>query len=334
MTRFLRITLVLVMSLSFASPVHAVKVGDSCSTVGSVNGNLVCLAKGKKKEWQMLDSIQSTQKVIELSLKNTKLPKNLKPALKDVRSDKSFWLDQECSVDFPDVKVPDCFAGDLAGKKTMVVYGDSHASMWMTALDAIAKKNGYKILLYAKLACPLVETTIWSYQLNRPFTECTSWQQLVLPKIQAIKPDVLVVTDQWKPAVVDGAKSDVDTVNMWESEFPKALKKLSTYTKKLIVISNNPSMQQDSVACASKPRANLALCGAGRSQAGNVKINEIEESATNSLGATFIDSVDLACSDYLCPVVIGERFVYFDQWHFTQTYVKWLTPVIAKLLKL
>ena len=85
MTRFLRIALVLVMSLSFASPVHAVKVGDSCSTVGLVNGNLVCLAKGKKKEWQMLDSIQSVQKVIELSLKNTKLPKNLKPALKDVR---------------------------------------------------------------------------------------------------------------------------------------------------------------------------------------------------------------------------------------------------------
>lgn len=334
MTRFLRVTLVLVMSLSFVSPVHAVKAGDSCSTVGLVNGNLVCHAKGKKKVWQILESVQSVQKVIELSLKNIKLPKNLKPALKDVRSDKSLWLDQECSVNFPDVKVPNCIAGDLVGKKIIVVYGDSHASMWMTALDAIAKENGYKIFLFAKLACPLVETTIWSYQLNRPFTECTLWQQLVLPKIQGIKPDVLIVTNQWKPAVVDGAKSDVDTVSIWESEFPKALNKLSTYTKNLIVISNNPSMQQDSVACASKPRVNLALCSAGRSQVGNVKINEIEESATKSLGATFIDSVDMACSDYLCPVVIGEKFVYFDQWHFTQTYIKWLTPVIAKLLNL
>jgi hypothetical protein len=237
-------------------------------------------------------------------------------------------------VDFEDIKVPECLAGDLNGKKIMVVYGDSHASMWMTALDDIAKKSGYKVYLFAKLACPLVETSIWSYQLNRPFTECTSWQQLVLPKIQTLKADVLIVTDQWKPAVIEGKRSDFDTPTMWEVEFPKALQRLQTYAKRLIVIGNNPSMQQDSVTCASKPRANLALCGAGRSQAGNERINAIEESAAASLGATFIDTVDLACSNYLCPIVIGERFVYFDQWHFTQTYIKWLTPVLNKSLML
>jgi hypothetical protein len=323
-----------ILIFGLISPAYAVTVGQSCSTVGTTSADLVCLAKGKKKSWQKLITTDAVQKVIELSLKTTTIPKNLKPALKNVRSDKSFWLDQECSVDFEDVKVPECNAGDLSGKKIMVVYGDSHASMWMTALDEIAKKSGYKIYLFAKLACPLVETTIWSYQLNRPFTECTSWQQQVLPKIQALKADLLVVTDQWKPAVVDGKKSDFDTPAMWEEEFPKALRKLQGYAKRLVVLSNNPSMQQDSVTCASKPRANLALCGAGRSQAGNEKINAIEENAATSLGATFIDTVDLACSDYLCPIVIGERFVYFDQWHFTQTYIKWLTPVIAKSLNL
>lgn len=323
----------IIMLIGFISSAQAAKVGRSCSTIGAISADLVCFAQGKKKSWQKLQTVEGVQKVIELSLKTATLPKNLKPALRNVRSDKSFWLDQECSVDFEDIKVPECLDGDPNGKKIMVVYGDSHASMWMTALDQIAKKSGYKIHLFAKLACPLVETTIWSYQLNRPFTECTSWQQIVLPKIQALKADLLIVTNQWKPAVVDGKKSDFETHAMWELEFPKALQKLQTYAKRLVVISNNPSMQQDSVTCASKPRINLALCGAGRTQAGNEKVNAIEESATNSLGATFIDAVDLACSEYLCPVVIGERFVYFDQWHFTQTYIKWLTPVIAKSLR-
>lgn len=327
-------SLLLIVIASTISPAYAVNVGQSCTTVGATSSNLVCLVKGKKKSWQKLETTEAVQKVIELSLKSTKLPKNLKPALRDVRGDKSYWLDQECSVDFADVKVPECIAGDSGGKKVMVVYGDSHASMWMTALDEIAKKNGYKIYLFAKLACPLVESPVWSYQLNRPFTECAAWQQLVLPKIQVLRADVLVVTDQWKPAVIDGKKSDFDTPAIWEVEFPKALEKLRTYAKRVVVISNNPSMQQDSVACASKPRANLALCGAGRSQAGNEKINAIEESATTSVGATFIDTVDLACSDYLCPVVIGDRFVYFDQWHFTQTYIRWLMPVLAKSLNL
>ena len=334
MKKFKVFVLASLLLLGSFTPAQATKAGQSCSTIGITSDDLVCLMQGKKKSWQKLQTVDGVQKVIELSLKFNSLPKNLKPALKSVRSDKSFWLDQECSVDFEDVKVPECLAGDLSGKKIMVVYGDSHASMWMTALDDIAKKSRYKIYLFAKLACPLVETPIWSYQLNRPFTECNSWQQLVLPKIQSLKADVLVVTDQWKPTVVDGKKSDFDTPLMWETEFPKALQKLQTYAKRLIVIGNNPSMQQDSVACASKPRANLALCGAGRSQAGNGKINAIEKGAAVALGATFIDTVDLACTNYLCPIVIGERFVYFDQWHFTQTYVKWLTSVLNKVLML
>ena len=334
MKKFQVLFLAALLLFSSSTPAHAAKVGQTCSIIGATSSDLVCLMQGKKKSWQKLQTVDAVQKVIELSLKANSLPKNLTPALKNVRSDKSFWLDQECSVDFEDIKVPECLAGDLNGKKIMVVYGDSHASMWMTALDDIAKKSGYKVYLFAKLACPLVETTVWSYQLNRPFTECTSWQQLVLPKIQVLKADVVIVTDQWKPAVVDGKKSDFDTPAMWEVEFPKALQKLQSYAKRLIVIGNNPSMQQDSVTCASKPRANLALCGAGRSQAGNERINAIEESAAASLGATFIDTVDLACSNYLCPIVIGERFVYFDQWHFTQTYIKWLTPVLNKSLML
>jgi hypothetical protein len=315
-------------------PVFAISSGSACKTRGEVAATLVCVQENKKLIWRKLETFDQVQAVIDNSLKLSILPKRLTPVLSKVRSDKSFWLDQECAVDFPDVKVPECIAGDALGKKIMVVYGDSHASMWMTALDYIAKNSGYKIYLFAKLACPLVEVPIWSYQLNKPFNECTEWQEQVLPKIESLKPDVMVVTDQWKPAVVDGKKSDFDTATLWANEFPKAVSKLNSFTKRLIVLSNNPSMQQDSVACASKPRANIALCAAGRSQAGNVQINRIEADATKNVGATFIDTVNLACNQYLCPIVIGDKFVYFDQWHFTATYVTWLTPVLKKAMNL
>ena len=315
-------------------PLHSVSAAApaTCTTIGAILKDKVCLPSGSKKTWQNFETTAGVQAAINLAMKSNALPKSLVPAITKVRSDKSFWLDQECAVDFADVKVPDCFAGDPNGKKIMVVYGDSHASMWMTALDSIAKSAGYKIYLFAKLACPLIEAPVWSYQLNKPFDECSQWQQLVLPKIQALKPDLLVVTDQWKPAVVDGKKSDFDTASLWQSEFPKAITKLKGYTKRLVVLSNNPSMQQDSVACASKPGANIALCGAGRAIAGNVQINQIERDATTAAGATFIDTVDWACTQYLCPIVINNIFVYFDQWHFTATYVKWLTPVLRKSL--
>ena len=330
--KYLALFILLFEILLPSLPAQAATTNSKCSVVGTFESGLVCLKSGTKTTWQKFDNVDGVQAAITLALKSTTLPKNLTPIITKVRSDKSTWLDQECSVDFPDVKVPECLGGDLQGKKTLVLYGDSHASMWMPAIDTIAKKSGYKVYLFAKLACPLVESTIWSYQLNRPFQECTDWQQLVLPKIQSLKPDVLIVTDQWKPAVIDGKKSDFDTPFLWQQEFPKALTRLSSYTKRLIVMGNNPSMTQDSVTCASKPKANLGLCISGRTQAGNSQYNSIEKSAALGVGGTYIDTVDLACSQYLCPVVINNIFVYFDQWHFTASYVNWLLPVISKSL--
>jgi hypothetical protein len=328
------ILLVIVVAFNFMQPSsHALpKVGTSCKVSGTVQSNLVCMTEGKKRVWRKLDSVKAVQTVIELSLKSNKLPTKLTPKIERARLDKSPWLEPDCSVDFSSNEITECIAGAPNGKKTMVVYGDSHASMWMSALDQIGKESGYKVYLYAKLACPLIEYPIWSYQLNRPFKECTEWQRAVLPKIEALKPDLLVVTDQWKPVVIDGSKSDFDTPLVWEREFKPALEKLKGFAGRLVVLGNNPSMLEDSVNCASKPGANIALCGAGRAQAGNVKINAIEKSAAEAIGVAYINTVDLACTQYLCPIVINDIFVYFDQWHFTTTYVKWLVPVLKRSL--
>ena len=187
------------------------------------------------------------------------LPKTLSASLIKARTDKSPWLDQICSVDFPSTDTPVCEGGDLASTRVVVLYGDSHASMWMSALDAIGKKQKFKVRLFAKLACPLVKAPIWSYQLNKPFNECNEWQAKVLPQIAALKPEMIIVTDQWKPAVVDGKQSDFDTPFFWEREFPIAMAEIATLSKKVFVIGNNPSLTQDPVSCISRPRANLAL---------------------------------------------------------------------------
>lgn len=334
MKKAILVSVLVILSMLPISPSEAIERGSKCKIFGAFNSNFICLKSGKSLIWQKFQTVLGVQAAISLSLKSSNLPKDLRPELSKVRSDKSLWLDQECSVDFSDVTVPNCLAGDPNGKKTMVVYGDSHASMWMTALDSIAQKSGYRIYLFAKLACPLVEVPIWSYQLNRTFDECLEWQKLVLPRIESLKPDVLIVTDQWKPVVIEGKKSDAETPSVWSREFPRALQKLNSYTKKLIVLSNNPSMQQDSVSCASKPRAIISQCVSSRNQAGNLQINRIEQEAAKNLSATFINTVDFACNDYLCPIVIAKQFVYFDQWHFTATYVNWLRPVLEKSMNL
>lgn len=314
------------------------KAGSSCTTVNKTvvekSSTYICLKSGSKKTWQLLTLDLKIKIEVEKAVTLTAVPKTVLATIVQARKDKSPWLDQECSVDFASTDTPVCEAGDLTSKKLIVLYGDSHASMWMSALDVIAKKNGYKVRLFAKLACPLVEVPIWSYQLNKPFIECTQWQQKVYSLITSLSPEIIIVTDQWKPAVVDGKKSDFDTPFVWEKEFPISMDRISTMAKKVFVLGNNPSLTQDPVDCASKPNVILALCSAGRTQADNAKYNAIEAKATKAVGATFIDTVTWACTDSLCPIVISSKLAYFDQWHFSESYVKLLTPILESKLNL
>jgi len=337
---------IILFSLIFSFPVAAHgstdKAGGTCKQAGLVitisKEKYTCQLIKQKLIWAKTPakSVDPVAAAISVAMKITKLPPNLTPTLTSARTDKSEWLKESnpCSIDFAEVRVPSCLGGDPNGTKLIVLYGDSHASMWMPAIDAIAKKNGYRVELYAKLACPLIEAPVWSYQLNRPFTECQQWQQLVLPKIKSSKPDLLIVTDQWKPAVVDGTKSDFDTETLWEKEFPKAIANLNSFTKKLVVIGNNPSMTTDSINCVSKPGSTISICASVRTKADNNAINKIEQAATVAIKGTFIDTVAWACDAYMCPAIIDNKLVYFDQWHFTATYVDWLTPSLAKALLL
>jgi hypothetical protein len=337
---------ILLVALLFTlpTPLHGAtnKAGGSCPKAGNITTiakeKYNCQLVKKKLIWVKVPkaTVDPIISAISAAMKITKLPANLTPSLTNARTDKSEWLKETnpCSIDFADVRVPSCLGGDPNGTKLIILYGDSHASMWMPAIDAIAKKNGYRVELYAKLACPLIEAPVWSYQLNRPFSECIQWQQLVLPKIKNAKPDLLIVTDQWKPAVVNGEKSDFDTETLWEKEFPKALATLNSYAKKLVVIGNNPSMTTDSINCVSKPGVTISICASVRTKADNNAINKIEQAAAISVKATFIDTVAWACDAYMCPAIIDNKLVYFDQWHFTATYVDWLTPSLAKALML
>ena len=336
--------LVLALLLTSSNLAHGAtnKAGGTCAKVGALatinKEKYSCQLVNKKLIWVKTPAkiIDPVAAALSVAMKVTKLPANLVPSLTTARTDKSEWLKESnpCSVDFAEVRVPSCLGGDPNGSKLIVLYGDSHASMWMPAIDAIAKKNGYRVELYAKLACPLVEAPVWSYQLNRSFTECSQWQQQVLPKIKSLKPDLLIVTDQWKPAVIDGAKSDFDTETLWEKEFPKALAALNSYTKKLVVIGNNPSMTTDSINCVSRPGVTISICASVRTKADNNAINKIEQNAALALKATFIDTVAWACDAYMCPAIVDNKLVYFDQWHFTATYIDWLTPSLAKALSL
>ena len=272
--------------------------------------------------------LAEVQRVIQGAIDAEAFPYKTLPRLGDIVRDRSAWFENGCSVDFPSTDVPDCVGGDINGTRTLVLYGDSHATMWMPAFDRIGKNSGWKVVLFAKLACPLVEENVWSYQLNKPFTECQDWQSQVLPRIEALKPEMIVVTDQWKPAVKNGAIDDSGVVALWQRAFQPALERLAGYTEKLVVLGNLPNMSSDPATCLSTRGTDPWICTTLRDDAEYGAVQTIEKRAALAVKAKYVAVMPWACTVQFCPTVIGGRVAYFDQWHFTDTYVAWLEPLL------
>lgn len=273
------------------------------------------------------------QTVIRGAVAADKFPAKTEPRIGDALRDRSPWFDNGCSVEFADDSNPICEGGDLNANRLIVLYGDSHATMWMPAFDAIGKEAGWKIRLFAKLACPLVEETIWSYQLNRPFEECQRWQAKVLTDIKNLQPEIIVVTDQWKPAVKDGKIHDAGVVPLWQRAFEPAMKKLAGFTDRLILLENSPSLSEDPVSCITMRDPLPLFCMPFTEDAAREDINSIEKRGVEAAGGEFIPVVSWACTNF-CPTVIGGRIAYFDRWHFTNTYVMWLKPLLKFALRI
>ena len=64
-----------------------------------------------------------------------------------------------------------CILGDTTARRLMVVYGDSHALMWLPAFDNIARTAHLRLVILAKPACPAELVTV---AISQPMAQRTA----------------------------------------------------------------------------------------------------------------------------------------------------------------
>ena len=126
-----------------------------------------------------------------------------------------------CIAHLAQAKERICTIGDPQGSKLMVVYGDSHASMWLPAFQWIAKSAHWRLVVLSKPYCPALELTIADPpslgSANSPDAVCDKWHSWATAWINANKPQVLVVTDEsiYKVPVADGSTPRWAYISDW-----------------------------------------------------------------------------------------------------------------------
>ena len=153
-----------------------------------------------------------------------------------------------CHLDIPTVTVDrPCVFGDPAGATPVFLFGDSRAAHWFPALDAIARHNGWKLLVRTKSACQASRSLVFNLVLKRAYDECARWRDGVIEEIHTTRPAMVVMAssgnDNGGLVDPDGARlpGTPDVLNRrWAVDWHATFRAIGSPRTRLVYIEDTP----------------------------------------------------------------------------------------------
>ncbi len=296
------------------------------SESGAGNGATAALPKGPSVPLStVLSAVASSSRIKEL-------PSNLMPPLAKMVANPHPYVAPgyrvgRCSPQPAEVTVPACVFGDRKAQRTIVLYGDSHAGMWFEALNRIASRQHWKLVLLFKNGCPASLISVTTFEGSR-LTVCDKWHQFATTRIQQIDPAVLVMSQQEGYTGPGGTQY---SPQQWRRALEETLKKFSTPKTREIVIGNLAATVDNGPSCLSRHTDDVQACAAPPEPTYR-PFDDAEKQAAKTVGAKYIDVLPWFCAR-TCSPVIGTDEVYWIN-HVTVRYSLFLEGVLEKSLDL
>jgi peptidoglycan/LPS O-acetylase OafA/YrhL len=227
-----------------------------------------------------------------------------------------------------------CIYGTLDAKRTVVLFGDSHAAQWFPALETAARNVGWRLLSRTRSACPSIEIRTWSKQLNREVSECSEWRNTVLAEISQIKPQLIILANQsrYRPIVGDAGparegEKRLRALRGGEMRMVEAIRLASNAP--LVLLRDTPQLPDDPLDCLARRRVERCtwprhiVLGAGTFPlADYTGLDQI----------SLLDLSDLLCGPQSCPALKNDLIVMRDKHHLTASFANTLAAQFERLL--
>jgi len=276
---------------------------------------------------------------VAAATKITRVPKDVQPSLATAPTDFGWnYGNPQCQVGVSDSSEHNCTIGDPSGKQLLVLYGDSHAAMWIPAFVAIAVHDNWKLVVLAKGACPAapVFTSDWSTWSDPDGTHsaCEKWHQWAVRWINAHKPRLLVITQEnfYRAPSVNGQPPATFSYAQWQSGLSDLFRSLNTPRKRVVLLGNTPSLPQPAPQCLAAHSKDVQTCSSPVHRA-LPALNQIDRSTARAAGVKYVDPTPWFCRT-TCTAIIGNYVVYLDSVHITATWALYLENVLAQSLGL
>jgi peptidoglycan/LPS O-acetylase OafA/YrhL len=257
------------------------------------------------------------------------VPANVAPALNRVTDDIPVVYDRGCHASFAATSSPECAFGVRDAPRSMVLMGDSHAAQWFPALERTAIEDGWRLTNLTKSACPPYDVAVRNLKLSRPYQECGQWRANAVARIQAERPDVVVLSTYsryYRTLMV----SDEDFLPAWSNGITRLISQFPAGTR-IVIIGDTPTWPTPPVNCLSANLDDTAVCSAAASDLVAEDIYATEAAAAAASAATFVSAVGWLCTDR-CEPLAANAVVYRDRHHVTATFAGLLSDRFRQVI--
>jgi peptidoglycan/LPS O-acetylase OafA/YrhL len=237
---------------------------------------------------------------------------------------------EDCMARRPDYSRRHCVFGDEDGDVRVVLFGNSHATQWLPALQVLADQHHWRIDTFVAARCAAAD-------LDQAFADggatdaCRDWVRGTAAQIASMQPDLVVLANRISlhavgldlagslPAYAEGYASVVRTIR--GADVP------------VLMVRDTPAPSFQIPDCVAEHGADYQACDGARAdwlppEPAQQAVADLDDPAVR-----LVDLTDRICEGEVCHAVTGGVITYFDGSHLTATYSAMLAPYLERPIR-
>ena len=215
------------------------------------------------------------------------------------------------------VTATSCVYGDRRGVGAMVLFGDSHARMWIGAINPLAREEHLRLIVLGHNGCPLVAlTTASSYSPT-----CVTFRQQALEVIAQVHARAVILTNRTTYGGFTSAQ--------WQSALGRTFQEVRASGSPLLMIGDIQEFALPLPDCLARFSKKVAICFAHESAG----IDAAEREVARENHVPYIDPRQWLCARHTCSPVIGSFIAYWNGQHVSYRYSQYLAVVMAQAIR-
>lgn len=256
-----------------------------------------------------------------------------KPKGKHSRGDRGAIWDRGCMMMPPQTRSKPCVFGRRKSRKSVVLFGDSHAMHQFGAVNRLAKRRGWRLVAQTKAGCGPNDAPVYNNKVDRVFRECRQWHRNVLRRIERIEPAIILtgVAISHKP-MRNGRiiRNERERRAVLEEGYVSMLERLLATGARVVAFKDHPQAPHDMTDCVAANLKRLRKCSFRKPP--NFGRSWESRAAAAVEGVSEVDLSRGMCKRRRCFGVIRNTLVYRDDDHMTATFSRTLAPWLARAL--